>query len=129
MGFPTLLQVAEMAAPPHDQEVAGQIGIPTIRLGHATPLSQDTHMKSLSILLALPLLTGCGMRTLAYSEYETLLDCVTECVDATWEDVKDLKVCTTAGPIPRRAARSPRKVSSSEAVGRRPSKIRKQVSS
>jgi len=49
-------------------------------------------MKSFALLLALPLLTGCGMRTLAYSEYETLLDTVTECVDATWDDVKDINV-------------------------------------
>ena len=49
-------------------------------------------MKSLALLLALSLLAGCGFRALAYSEYETLQDCVIECVDATWGDVKDINV-------------------------------------
>jgi hypothetical protein len=49
-------------------------------------------MKSLALLLALPLLSSCGVRALAYSEYETLQDCVIECVDATWGDVKDINI-------------------------------------
>ena len=49
-------------------------------------------MKNLSLLLALPLLSSCGIRALAFGEYETLQDCVTECVDAAWGDVKDINV-------------------------------------
>ena len=47
-------------------------------------------MKLTATLLALALLAGCGVRALAYGEYETLQDCVTECVDAAWGDVKDI---------------------------------------
>ena len=49
-------------------------------------------MKSLALLIALPLLASCGFRALAAVDYDSLEDCVTECVDATWGDVKDINV-------------------------------------
>jgi hypothetical protein len=47
-------------------------------------------MRSFAILLALSLFAGCGVRALASGEYSSLQDCVTECVDAAWGDVKTL---------------------------------------
>ncbi len=49
-------------------------------------------MKSLALLIALPLLASCGFRALAAVDYDSLEDCVTECVDAAWGDVKDINV-------------------------------------
>ncbi len=47
-------------------------------------------MRSFAILLALSLFAGCSFRALASVEYSSLKDCVTECVDAAWGDVKTL---------------------------------------
>lgn len=43
-------------------------------------------MNSLALLLALPLLAGCGGRADAPGEYESLEYCVTECVDAAFSN-------------------------------------------
>jgi len=46
-------------------------------------------MKKLALLLTLPLLASCGLQTLTSGNYDTLEDCVIECVDAAWGDVND----------------------------------------
>jgi len=49
-------------------------------------------MKSIALLLALPLLVSCGLRTIGVVNYDSLEECVTECVDLAWADVKDTSV-------------------------------------
>ncbi len=49
-------------------------------------------MKSLFLLLVLPLVASCGLRTIGSVNYDTLAESVTECVDLAWGDVKDTSV-------------------------------------